>query len=713
MAVRLISVAVARETDIIAARQRTRQIAELVGFDVQDRTRITTAVSEIVRNALDYGGGGRVDYLLEGARSPQSLTIIVRDSGAGIVNPEAILGGTHRSATGMGIGITGARRLVDAFDLQTAPGRGTKVTMTKALPKRAAPLLAPDIAAIVATLARGQDIDPGSEIRQQNHELLVQFQELQAKQDELSALNQELQDTNRGVVALYAELEDRADYLRRADQLKTRFLSNMSHEFRTPLNSILSLSRLLLGRVDGELTAEQEKQVQFIRRAAENLAELVNDLLDLAKVEAGKTVVRPKRFVVADLFGALRGMLRPLLVGDSVALNFDDNVDEIPPLVTDEDKLSQILRNFISNALKFTERGEVRIWAAYDQATDRITFHVRDTGIGIAEKDLATIWEEFGQIPHRLQSAAKGTGLGLPLSRKLAGVLRGSVDVSSEPGRGSVFSLTLPRIHAPGDGGASVPAVPALEEGRRPVLVVEDDPADAFSVERALAQSRYQVIAARTIMDAKHILEHVPPTAILLDVMLEGEESWQFLLEMKQREHSRHIPIVVVSSAEEERKARSFGANEYLAKPLDPPALVVMLDGLTGATAIRVLLVDDEEISRYLIRQLLPATAVALTEVSSGTEGLRLAGEDPPDVILLDVNMDEMNGFEFLERASALAALRHVPIVVMTSMLLAEDQRRRLAKAASIVSKFELTSEVLMKAIQDVVGTLRHERHAD
>jgi len=194
--------------------------------------------------------------------------------------------------------------------------------------------------------------------------------------------------------------------------------------------------------------------------------------------------------------------------------------------------------------------------------------------------------------------------------------------------------------------------------------------------------------------------------------VLEGEESWQFLLEMKQREHSRHIPIVVVSSAEEERKARSFGANDYMAKPLDPEALVALLDGLTGASVIRVLLVDDEEISRYLIRQLLPASAVALTEVSRGNEGLRLAGEDPPDVILLDVNMDEMNGFEFLERASALPALKHVPIVVMTSMLLTDEQRRRLAKAASIVSKFELTSDALMLAIRGVVGTLRHERHA-
>jgi signal transduction histidine kinase len=199
----------------------------------------------------------------------------------------------------------------------------------------------------------------------------------------LAELNQELRDTNRGVVALYAELDERADHLRRADELKSKFLSNMSHEFRTPLNSVLALSRLLLARTDGELTPEQEKQVQFIRKAAESLTELVDDLLDLAKVEAGKTVVTPVEFKAGELFGALRGMLRPLLVGDAVALIFEE---ADVPLYTDEGKVSQILRNFLSNAIKFTENGEVR-----------------STGIGIAEADLGVIFDEFGQVTHPMR----------------------------------------------------------------------------------------------------------------------------------------------------------------------------------------------------------------------------------------------------------------------------------------------------------------------
>src|SRR5262249_20502651 len=205
--------------------------------------------------------------------------------------------------------------------------------------------------------------DALEEVRQQNQELLRTLGELQKRQTELRQLNRELEDTNRGVVALYAELDEKADYLRRASEMKSRFLSNMSHEFRTPLNSIQSLARLLLDRSDGDLMPEQEKQVSYIRKAAEDLTELVNDLLDLAKVEAGKVIVRPTEFEAGPLFGALRGMLRPLLTHNaSVALVFEEPVG-VPTLNTDESKVSQILRNFISNALKFTERGEVRVSA--------------------------------------------------------------------------------------------------------------------------------------------------------------------------------------------------------------------------------------------------------------------------------------------------------------------------------------------------------------
>ena len=241
-------------------------------------------------------------------------------------------------------------------------------------------------------------------------------------------LNRELEDTNRGVVALYAELDEKADHLRRADELKSRFLSNMTHEFRTPVNSILGLSSLLLDDRQRLGREAPSRRSLYIRKAAEQLSELVNDLLDLAKVEAGKTVVRPAEFSVENLFGALRGMLRPLLLNQSVSLVFED-ATALPPLYTDEGKVSQILRNLISNALKFTERGEVRVTAGRAGCGRvRSRFSVADTGIGIAPQDQARIFEEFTQLEHRLQSQVRGTGLGLPLSRRLAELLGGTSD---------------------------------------------------------------------------------------------------------------------------------------------------------------------------------------------------------------------------------------------------------------------------------------------
>ena len=266
---------------------------------------MATAVSEIARNAFMYAGGGRVEFVVEGRQAPQLLIVRVSDHGPGISDLDAILGGQYRSATGMGIGMLGARRLIDHFDVANRPGAGATVTLGKIFPRRA-PLVTPDRLALLADrLARETPRGPLEEVKQQNQELLRTLEELQRRQEELARLNAELEDTNRGVVALYAELDEKADTLRRADEMKSRFLSNMSHEFRTPLNSMLALSRLLLEDAERPLAAEQRRQVSYIRKAADDLTELVNDLLDLAKVEAGKVVVRPAEFDVRDLFAAL------------------------------------------------------------------------------------------------------------------------------------------------------------------------------------------------------------------------------------------------------------------------------------------------------------------------------------------------------------------------------------------------------------------------
>jgi signal transduction histidine kinase len=266
--------------------------------------------------------------------------------------------------------------------------------------------------------------------------------ELAAREADIAALREELDETNKGVVALYAELDEKAAQLRDANDLKSRFLSYMSHEFRTPLASMTSIAGIMLSRLDGPLTAEQQKQVEFIRSSARELTEMVNDLLDLAKVEAGRITISPEWFEMVDLFAALRGMFKPIVATTSVTLVFDEPEDSIK-LYTDDKKVSQILRNFISNALKFTPVGEVRVSARLIDP-DHVEFAVNDTGIGIAAEHLPNLFGEFVQIDVRLQKRLRGTGLGLSLARKFAELLGGRVAVESELGKGSRFSVVLP-----------------------------------------------------------------------------------------------------------------------------------------------------------------------------------------------------------------------------------------------------------------------------
>jgi signal transduction histidine kinase len=262
------------------------------------------------------------------------------------------------------------------------------------------------------------------------------------QQSDLQFLEMELAETNKGVLALYAELDENAIQLREAADLKSRFLSYMSHEFRTPLASITSIADILIGGMDGPLTEEQHRQLQFVRGSVRELTEMVDDLLDLAKVDAGRISISPEWFEMVDLFSALRGMFKPIVANSGVSLIFEEP-GSIPRIYTDDRKLSQILRNFISNALKFTTEGEVRVTASLiDEET--VEFAVSDTGIGIAKEHLPALFADFVQIDTRIQKRLRGTGLGLSLAKKFAILLGGRVAVTSEVGQGSRFSVVIP-----------------------------------------------------------------------------------------------------------------------------------------------------------------------------------------------------------------------------------------------------------------------------
>ncbi len=686
MQLKLLTMEVRYEHDVVLARQRARTIAAALKFDVQAQTRIATAVSEIVRNAFQYAGGGAIDFEIENGFE-KMLLITVRDHGKGIPNLDEILGGKYVSKTGMGVGMIGAKRLLDRFEVQTQPGKGTVVTLGKIVPFKFTRLSDSELQSLLATIERKPSENPYEELQQQNKELMRTLEELRARQAELAQLNRELDETNRGVVALYAELNDKADFLQRASELKSHFLSNMSHEFRTPLNSILALSQILMDRMDGELTSEQEKQVTFIRRSAQDLTDLVNDLLDLAKVEAGRVTIRPTAFSVESLFSALRGMLRPLLAqNSSVTLVFDDPVD-MPELFTDEAKVSQVLRNFISNALKFTERGEVRV-SVRNGHDDTVVFSVADTGIGIAPDDQPRIFKEWEQVEGKMQKTAKGTGLGLPLSKKLAQLLGGDVYLKSQLGMGSTFFVAVPIRYAGATEAIYVPDVKReLDASKLPVLVVEDNREALFIYEKYLKGTEFQVVPAQDLKEARRALDEFKPIAIVLDVLLQGEHSWNLLQDLKQNSATKDIPVFVVTVVENQSKAMALGATAFHAKPIDRAWLLNQLQATLNRHEGQILMVDDDEIARYLLQGLLSGSGHRLLEAQGGVEGLRVARLSKPNLIILDLSMPDLSGFEVLETLKRDPETREIPVVIYTSQSLDSEERARLQEAVDIVPK--------------------------
>lgn len=539
-----------------------------------------------------------------------------------------------------------------------------------------------------------------------NRQIVSQKKELAKRNQEMEVLNKDLQESHQGVLTMHAELEDRAVELRHTVDVKSRVVSNVSHEFRTPLHSILGLTHLLAEGNDGALNPEQLKQVGFIRASAEELIHLVNDLLDLSKAEAGKANMRLEKFELGDFLQSMRGMLRPLLAHNE-AVNLVVDAPDAPLLLeTDKSKLSQILRNLVSNAIKFTERGEVHL-SSHLEADGKLCIQVRDTGIGIAPEDLESIFEEFGQVDSPLQARVKGTGLGLPLSQRLTEMMGGSLRVESTPGQGSTFSVVIPALHA---------EVKELQEimnrsrqkpaGPASILVVEDDRKTLFIYEKYLVMAGFHVLPARSVEEARAVIQKARPAAIVLDVMLEGETSWNFLAELKRDPETRDIPVLVVTVTNREQKARALGADEFWLKPIDQDRLLKRLKGIvkTGTTP-RVLVIDDDEKARYIIRKHLVGSPYQLSEAASGPEGVAMAQAQAPHVILLDFLLKDVTAFDVLDELKADPRTRSIPVIIVTSHALDVVQKRRLLEEAeAVISKQNLSRELAINRIRDALS---------
>jgi signal transduction histidine kinase len=434
---RLGEIYVRREADIIKVRERVRRLAREMGFDQTTQIKITTAVSEITRNIYEYAGSGAISLAVAERGEDVGLRVTARDDGPGIdeMTLRSILRGSYRSASGMGVGLSGTRKLMDEFEMQTAPQQGTRVVVIKWLPRTAAAKAKGRIEEWRGFL--GEDLnDPViAEIQKQNRDLVSILGDLEEKREQLEQLNRQLQDNNR-------ELNEANAKLRELSEMKEEFLALTTHDLRSPLTVISGVINFFTSGRLGELSPEQKNMVTMMERNTQSLIELVNDLLDASKLESGTMRLDVSSIDLRNVVDELRETMEPLAREKGLTLE-EAIAPDLPPVEADRAKLRRILVNLLSNALKFTNRGG-RVEVKAEKMGEQVMISVRDTGVGIAPEDVARLFDKYEQARSRATRGEKGTGLGLYITRQLVELHGSHIKVESEQGRGSVFSFTLP-----------------------------------------------------------------------------------------------------------------------------------------------------------------------------------------------------------------------------------------------------------------------------
>ena len=519
---------------------------------------------------------------------------------------------------------------------------------------------------------------------------------------------------------LFEDIQEKSRELALASQHKSQFVANMSHELRTPLNAIIGVSEVLLEEARDASNDDHIDLLGRILGSGRHLLQLINEILDLSKIEAGRMEFNSETFAIGLLLDEVATTVRPM-----AEKNRNELVVDCPPDVgsmwADPTRVRQALLNLTSNAAKFTEDGRIVVAVRRERDADRdwIVMRVSDTGIGMTQEQVGRLFQEFTQADASTTRRYGGTGLGLAISRRFCRMMGGDITVASTPGEGSVFTIRLPadaEVHAEPARAAIAPAIvhDADRDADQTVLVVDDDATVRELMERFLTREGFTVLTATGGLDGLAKAREHGPSAITLDIAMPDVDGWTVLAALKGDPTTADIPVVLVTIIDERQRGYALGATEYLVKPVDRDRLVAVLRGVRRAAGGVVLIVDDDALTRAILREALGRAGWTVVEADNGRTALERVAERRPDAIVLDLVMPHMDGFEFVGELRASDGDQEIPVVVLTAMDLSADDRRRLAGAVEQIiqkrgSEREALLEEVAAALSACIGRRRHE----
>lgn len=542
-----------------------------------------------------------------------------------------------------------------------------------------------------------------------NQQLEAQSEELQDQAEELQDQASELQNNADELQKQNIELEAQRNQVEAANKLKSEFLSNMSHELRTPLNSIMALSRVLILQAGKKLNEEENNYLEIVERNGKRLLTLINDILDLSKVEAGKMEITPGLFSVGSLLQLLKENMQSLAESKGIKLNLE-MTDNIPDIESDESRLHQVLTNVIGNAVKFTEKGSVSISASH--SSNNVLIKVRDTGIGISKEDIPYIFDEFRQADGSSSRQYEGTGLGLSIAKKILKLLGGQIEVESEEGRGSVFTVIIPVKWT------SKILSQSLIEYEKPfsgtesdtILVVDDNPKTVKIIADYLHEAGYKVITASTGKEALLLADQYHPFAITLNIIMQDMDGWETLQKLKSKISTKDIPVIMISVSNDNQTGLALGASGFINKPVNKQTLISQIREINMLPE-RIMIVDDNEFELDQLSKMIETEQIKTIKAHGGRECLELLEKEIPDLLILDLMMPDIDGFKVLERLKEKPETLNLPVIILTAKDLSREEKENLSRnVALLTSKSEINSNRLLKEIKRIIQELEKNK---